>query len=155
MENYSILMSLYYKEDPLNLRQALDSIFTQTVTSNDVVLIEDGTLGKELEDVVCEYEKKYKQLHVLRFTKNRGLGFALNDGLCRCKNEIIARMDTDDISKPNRMEIQLQIMQSHPEYAMVGAWIDEFITDINHVSSIRKVPETPDEIYKYAKKDVP
>lgn len=155
MENYSVLMSLYYKEDPLNLRQALDSIFTQTVTSNDVVLIEDGTLGKELEDVVCEYEKKYKQLHVLRFTKNRGLGFALNDGLCRCKNEIIARMDTDDISKPNRMEIQLQIMQSHPEYAMVGAWIDEFITDINHVSSIRKVPETPDEIYKYAKKRCP
>lgn len=64
-------------------------------------------------------------------------------------------MDTDDISKPNRMEIQLQIMQSHPEYAMVGAWIDEFITDINHVSSIRKVPETPDEIYKYAKKRCP
>lgn len=61
MENYSVLMSLYYKEDPLNLRQALDSIFTQTVTSNDVVLIEDGTLGKELEDVVCEYEKKYQQ----------------------------------------------------------------------------------------------
>ena len=53
MENYSVLMSLYYKEDPLNLRQALDSIFNQTVTSNDVVLIEDGTLGKELEDVVC------------------------------------------------------------------------------------------------------
>lgn len=57
MENYSVLMSLYYKEDPLNLRQALDSIFTQTVMSNDVVLIEDGTLGKKLEDVVCEYEK--------------------------------------------------------------------------------------------------
>lgn len=155
MENYSVLMSIYYKEKPCYLKQALDSIFTQTVKSNDVVLIEDGTLGKDLESIINEYESKYPELHVFRFVENRGLGFALNDGINLCKNNIIARMDTDDISKPYRMERQLQMMLSHPEYAMVGAWIDEFTSDIEHITSIRKVPESPEDIYQYAKKRCP
>ena len=111
MNNYSVLVSLYFKESPLHLREALDSIFSQTCRSNDVVLVEDGTLGEELELVVREYENKYPELHVVRFEKNRGLGFALNDGILECKNEIVARMDTDDIAKPERMEKQMQVME--------------------------------------------
>ena len=111
MNNYSVLISLYFKESPLHLREALDSIFSQTCRSNDVVLVEDGTLGEELELVVREYENKYPELHVVRFEKNRGLGFALNDGILECKNEIVARMDTDDIAKPERMDSHINLHQ--------------------------------------------
>lgn len=155
MNNYSVLISLYFKESPLHLREALDSIFSQTCRSNDVVLVEDGTLGEELEQVVREYENKYPELHVVRFQKNRGLGFALNDGILECKNEIVARMDTDDIAKPERMEKQMQVMEAHPEYGMISSWIDEFITTKDHVTSVRKLPEQPEEVREYAKKRCP
>lgn len=155
MNNYSVLISLYSKESPLHLREALDSIFSQTCRSNDVVLVEDGTLGEELELVVREYENKYPELHVVRFEKNRGLGFALNDGILECKNEIVARMDTDDIAKPERMEKQVQVMEAHPEYGMISSWIDEFITTKEHVTSVRKLPEQPEEVREYAKKRCP
>ena len=79
--NYSVLMSLYYKENPQHLREALDSIFSQTVLSDDVVLLEDGIVGELLETVVVEYEQRYPQLHVKRCKQNRGLGYALNDGI--------------------------------------------------------------------------
>lgn len=155
MTNYSILISLYYKENPKHLKEALDSIFTQTVRSNDVVLVEDGKLGDDLERVVKDYEEKHPELHVVRFDENRGLGYALNDGILQCKNEIVARMDTDDIAKPNRMEKQLKVMAEHPEYVMVSSWIDEFVTDKEHVTSIRKLPEMPSDVLEYAKKRCP
>ena len=152
---YSVLMSLYYKENPTYFRQALDSIIGQTIASDDIVLVEDGKLGYFLEDTVREYEEKYPQLHVIRFDKNRGLGYALNDGIKMCKNELVARMDTDDIAKPDRMEKQLKVMSEHPEYGMISSWIDEFFTDINHVTSVKKLPEFPNEVYAYAKKRCP
>lgn len=155
MENYSVLLSLYYKEKPQNLREALLSVFQQTKPSNDVVLVEDGVVGSELESVVNEFEAAYPELHVVRFKENRGLGHALNDGIKACKNELVARMDTDDICKPYRMEQQLAVMESHPEYGMVSSWIDEFIKDKEHVISVRKLPEFPDEVLAYAKKRCP
>lgn len=159
--DYSILISLYYKESPYHLRKALDSIFLQTVRSNDVVLVEDGKLGDELESVVKQYEKAYSELHVYRFDQNRGLGFALNDGIKLCKNEIVARMDTDDIAKPVRMEKQLKVMEAHPEYGMISSWIDEFVETSDDkgcgrkVTSIRKLPEMPKDVRKYAQKRCP
>lgn len=154
-KNYSVLMSLYYKEKPEYLKQALDSIFSQTIPSDDVVLVEDGAVGEELESVVLEYESTYPQLRVVRYKENRGLGHALNDGIRLCRNEIVARMDTDDVAMPNRMEEELKVMEEHPGYGMVSSWIDEFITDINHVTSVRKLPEHPKEVLSYAKKRCP
>ena len=154
-DNYSILMSLYDKEKPGHLREALDSIFSQTVKSDDVVLVEDGTLNEGLEAVVREYERSHPELRVVRFAENRGLGHALNDGIRECRHEIVARMDTDDIAKPCRMERQLEVLRQHPEYGMVSSWIDEFIEDKDHVVSVRRLPEMPDEVCSYAKKRCP
>lgn len=154
-DNYSVLMSLYHKENPAYLRQALDSVFGQTVMPDDVVLVEDGKVGPELEKIVCEYESRYPQLNVVRFEKNRGLGYALNDGIKFCRNEIVARMDTDDIAMPERMQTELKVMAEYPEYGMISSWIDEFVTDTAHVTSVRKLPEMPDEVMAYAKKRCP
>ena len=152
---FSVLLSLYHKENPQYLRGALDSIFAQTIRANEVVLLEDGTLPEKLESVVLEYEQRYEELKVVRFAENRGLGYALNDGLQHCSNELIARADTDDICKPERFEKQLKVFEEHPEYDLVSSWIDEFVDSPSQVTSVRTLPETPEENLKYAKSRCP
>ena len=150
---FSVLLSLYHKESPLFLRQSLTSIFTQTLLPIEVVLVEDGPLTDELYAVIKEFTSRYPKLKVISLPTNQGLGKALNEGLKHCSYDLVARMDTDDIAKPNRFEKQLEIFKNHPEIDIVSSWIDEFEGDITHIISIRKVPEFHKDIYKYAKKD--
>lgn len=149
MEKYSVLMSLYKKEHPEYLRLSLDSMINQTVRPDEIVLVEDGPLTDELYEVIEEY-KDY--LHIVVNEKNIGLGLALNAGLKACKNEFVARMDTDDISKPDRCEKQLLRFAQKPYLAIVGSHIDEFVGTPDNVISQRKVPTTSEAIYEYAKK---
>lgn len=153
MEPYSALMSLYKKEHPEYLRLALDSMIDQTVKPDEIVLVEDGLLTDKLYAVVREYAGKYPELlHIVTNEKNLGLGLALNVGLKSCRNELIARMDTDDISKPDRCEKQLKKFEERPELSIVGAWVDEFAVSPDQVISTRVVPTDSDSIYNYAKK---
>lgn len=149
MEKYSVLMSLYKKEHPEYLKLALDSMLSQSVAPDEIVLVEDGPLTEELYAVVNEY-KLY--LHIVVNENNLGLGLALNEGLKVCRNELVARMDTDDISKPDRCEKQLKRFEENPELAIVGSYIDEFVGDPSNVISQRKVPKDSISIYNYAKK---
>lgn len=152
---FSVLLSLYKKENPKYLKEALDSIFCQTVRSDDVVLVEDGLLPDNLEVVVRDYERQYHELHVVRFEQNRGLGVALNEGMRYCKHDIIARGDTDDINHPDRFERELKILLEHPEYDLISAWIDEFVDNPKQIHSQRRLPEKPEDIYKYGKHRCP
>lgn len=155
MYSFSVLLSLYCRELPANLRESLDSIFMQTVKPSEVVLVEDGPLTDELYSVVSEYEKKYPEIKVVPLPKNVGLGKALNEGLKHCSYELIARMDTDDVCKPFRFERQLKLFKEHPEIDVCSSWIDEFIGNTNNVVSQRRLPETNDEIIRYAKTRCP
>ena len=148
---FSVLLSVYWKENPAYLRDSLDSVFGQTVRASEVVLVEDGPLTPDLDRVVEEYEAKYPELKVVKLPQNRGLGLALNEGMKHCTNELIARMDTDDICKPYRFERQLAVFQAHPEIDVCSSWIDEFVGDIKNVRSKRCLPETHEEIVRYAK----
>ena len=152
---FSVLLSLYYKEQPSFLRQSLDSILTQTVLPSEIVLVEDGKLTPELDNVVEEYEKKYDIIKVIKLETNQGLGKALNEGLRHCTYDIVARMDTDDISKPERFEKQIKEFENDPDLCAVSSWIDEFHDNKDNVTSTRKVPETNDEIVKYGKRRNP
>lgn len=147
-KKYSVLMSLYKKENPEYLRIAIDSMLNQTVAPDEIVLVEDGPLTDELYAVLDDYPI----LHRIKNEKNLGLGLALNIGLKVCRNELVARMDTDDCSKPERCEKQLQRFLEKPYLAIVGSHIDEFVDDISNVISQRIVPTTSEEIYKFAKK---
>ena len=116
MENndikFSVLMSVYFKESPSYLEAALSSVFTQTVMPDEVVLAEDGPLTSELDETISKFEKEYPTiLKVIKFENNRGLGKALHDGLLECSNEIVFRMDTDDIAHKDRFEKQLKIFK--------------------------------------------
>ena len=76
---FSVLMSVYYKENPEYLKRALDSILNQTITADEIVLIKDGPLTKELDDAIANYEEKYIAiLRVLSLENIVGLGEALN-----------------------------------------------------------------------------
>ena len=147
---FSALLSLYIKENPEFLRQSLDSLFHQTLLPDEVILVEDGPLTPELEHVVSEYSARYPILKVVPLPQNQGLGKALNEGLKHCSYELVARMDTDDIAKPDRFRRQIQVFEKHPEIDVCGAWIDEFEEDVNQILSTRKLPEHHEEIAAYA-----
>ena len=149
MEKYSVLMSLYKKEKPEYLQLAIDSMLNQTVKPDEIVLVEDGPLTDELYAVLDEYGDKLTRV---RNEKNLGLGLALNVGLRACRNELVARMDTDDISKPERCEEQLRYFEQHPETDIVGGDIAEFIGDETNIIGKRMVPQTDAEIREYMKK---
>lgn len=147
-KKYSVLMSLYKKEKPEYLRLALDSMLNQTIAPDEIILVEDGPLTEELYAVLDEYPS----LHRVKNETNLGLGLALNVGLKECRNELVARMDTDDCSKPDRCEKQLARFTEKPYLSIVGSHIDEFIGDISNVVSKRIVPTSSEDIYEYAKK---
>lgn len=155
-KKYSVLMSVYYKENPLFFSQSLDSMINQTIRPDEIVLVCDGPLTKELDRVINRYIKENKNLfNVIRLKENKGLGNALNIGIDNCRNELIARMDTDDVSKPNRCEKEIEVFDLNPEIGIVGSNIEEFSTSVNEMNSIRKVPEFHDDIRKFIKKRNP
>ena len=151
MQSFSVLLSLYHKESALFLHQSLESVFAQTLLPTEVILVEDGPLSEELHAVVKEFMDRYLELKVIPLVENQGLGRALNEGLKHCSYDIVARMDTDDVAKPDRFEKQLAIFQEHPEVDVVGAWIDEFERAVSNVLSVRKVPKNQKDILRFAK----
>ena len=155
-KKYSVLMSVYHKENSLFFSQSLDSMINQTIRPDEIVLVCDGPLTKELDRLIDRYTKENKNLfNVIRLKENKGLGNALSIGIKKCRNELIARMDTDDISKPERCEKEIEIFNSNSEMGIVGSNIEEFSTSVNEMNSIRKVPEFHDDIRKFIKKRNP
>lgn len=152
---FTVLLSLYYKEAPQYLRQSLDSIFTQKLLADEVVLVKDGPLTEELNEIIVSYACRYPFLKIVSFSKNQGLGKALNEGLKHCSHDIVARMDTDDIAKPERFEKQLAVFKKYPDIDVVGAWISEFEDNVSNIKSVRKLPELPDDIRQFAKRRNP
>ena len=146
-------MSLYIKEKPEYLRAAIESMVAQTVMPNEIVIVKDGPITEDLQQVLDDYSEAYPSLfNIVGYERNRGLGLALNFGLEHCKNELVARMDTDDISKPNRCEKQVNKFIEKPELAIVGSCIDEFVDNVEKIISTRKVPNNTKDIYNFAKR---
>ncbi len=146
-------MSLYIKEKPEYLDLAIKSMVEQTVKPDQIVIVKDGQITPELEAVLNKYDSEYPGLFdIVGYEKNRGLGLALNYGLEHCRNELVARMDTDDISKPNRCEKQLQAFDKDNDLSIVGSAVDEFLDDVSNITGRRVVPQTSDEIYAFAKR---
>lgn len=159
MENkqrYSVLMSVYHKETAEYLRTSMDSILTQTVPADDFVLVCDGPLEADLDRVIGQMQDAFgKTLQVIRLKENRGLGNALNVGIRYCKNELIARMDSDDISYPDRCERQLEVFATHPELDIVSGTVEEFSGTTDQIEARRILPKTQDEILRFVKKRNP
>ncbi len=146
----SVLMSVYEKEKPEYFSRALDSIIYQSLQPDEIVLIKDGPLPGYLEDIIQEKMDIYPGFQVYQFEKNVKLGRALAKGVELCHNELIARMDTDDIALNDRLAVQYQYMKENPDVSVCGGWILEFNTEGTY-QKIKKMPESKEEIRKYSK----
>lgn len=149
-KNYSFLMSIYFKEDPDHLRESLKSMMEQTVSPKEIILVKDGPLTEDLEKVINEF-KNSEILKVVALEKNVGLGEALNIGLKNCTNDLIARMDSDDISVAHRCENQLKVFNKNKELSVVGSSVAEFIENSNNVLAYKKSKTTHEEIKREIK----
>ncbi len=156
MKKYSVLMSLYIKEKPEYLRLAIQSMVDQTIRPDEIIIVKDGPITEEQQAILDAYKGKYPELfNIVGYEENRGLGLALNYGLEYSRNELVARMDTDDIARPDRCEKQLELFAENPQLDIVGGDIAEFIDDISNTVGYRMLPQKEQEIVTYLKKRCP
>jgi len=155
--NFSVLLSVYRKEDPEYLKQALESIWDwQTLKPAQIVIVRDGPLTKELDKTLTYWQEKIPQVvFVVTLEKNMGLATALNYGIKSCKHELIARMDTDDIALPERFEKQLQFMSANPDVAAASTQIEEWDETLTKKINTRTLPTSSTELARFAKRRSP
>lgn len=156
IETYSVLMSVYYKEKPAFFSAAIQSMMDQTIPTNDFVIVCDGPLTEELYDVLDRFDRQYPGIfNIVRLKENVGIGAAANIGLQECKNELVAKMDADDISISTRCESLLKKFADNPKLTVIGGYIDEFDSDSDEPFSVRKVPAANEDIRHFARRRQP
>lgn len=152
---YSVLMSVYYKDHPEYVRAAIESMLQQTEPPAELVLVCDGQLGEALNRVIEDYARK---IVLLRLKKNQGLGMALKEGIKICRCELVARMDSDDISAKSSCALQLDYLEEHPEVDVLSGTLAEFegaacteaeVVNTNAVKSLKRLPEHDAELKRY------
>lgn len=149
----SALMSVYKNENPDFFAAAIDSILNQTFLPDEIILVRDGIVSEQLQGVIDFYlDKSSVQIKYIPLQKNEGLGNALRIGVEAAKNELIARMDTDDISVQNRFELQVSAFEKNPKLDLVGGQVCEFEIDISSATGARKVPLKHQQIAEYLKR---
>lgn len=153
---FSVLMTTYKNDSPDYLKEAISSIYqNQNVKPSEIILIADGPLPIELKNVIQTQEKEISILKFFELEKNHGLAYALNFGIDLCNYELIFRMDSDDISLPNRFEKQISFMSLHPNIDICGSFVDIIEPETKKYLSTRKVPLEQNTIYQYSKKRSP
>lgn len=155
-DNYSVLMSAYIEENPEHLQESINSMINQTLPPAQIVLVKDGPLTTELDETINHYIDENKELFtIVSLEENIGLGKALDEGLKYCENELVARMDADDISLPERCEKQVQCFTDDGRLSIVGTMIDEFYDNPDNIISSRNVPAEHNNIVKFMKRRSP
>lgn len=154
-QKYAILMSVYSSENPEWFRLSIDSILDQTLPPAEFVLVCDGPLNASLESVISALSDRLgSSLKLIRLAVNQGLGPAMNKGLEHCSCDWIARMDSDDIARPDRCERQLAFAAAN-DLDVVSCWVEEFAGDQTSITGQRRVPEKHDVILRTARKRNP
>lgn len=153
-KRFSVSMCVYKNDNPEHFKLALESVINQTRKPDEIVLVVDGPIPASINEVIKSYEGK-TFFKVIRLTKNVGHGNARRIGLENCSNELIALMDADDISIPNRFEKQIRCFEQDESLSIVGGNIKEFIGSVDNVVGIREVPQGDADIKEYLKKRCP
>lgn len=153
---FSVAMSVYKNDNPAFFDRALQSITVlQTVKPSEIVLVVDGPVDKSFDDVIEKYQSLYPIFNVIRLDRNGGLGNALKLAVENANSDLIARMDSDDVSLPTRFEQQLSFFEKESSVDIVGGDISEFIGEEENIVAYRKVPTQDSEIRSYMRKRCP
>lgn len=157
MQTFSVLLSLYEKEKVLYFDRAMKSIWEeQTLKPNQIVLVKDGILPSELENKVSDWQEKLGEvLTIVSLPVNKGLAKALNEGLTYCANELVARMDTDDVALPERFYEQVRFMEQHIDISVCSSYIEEWDENLENRLQIKTLPLEHNELLLFAKKRCP
>lgn len=164
-DSVDVLMTVYHRIDPSDLTWALASIHQQTLQPAHTVIVLDGPVGEKLRGVVEQYKKLHDTTVIVELPENQGSAIASNAGLEHCASTWVARLDADDIARPDRLEKQLDYLREHPEIDALGTALAEFTdhdlpvaapgdftVDLGAVATIahstRALPETNEEIHK-------
>ena len=145
---FSVLITVYEKEKPYNLRKSLLSSYRQTIKPTEIVLVCDGILTQDLYNEIENIKNLIPILKVYQLSTNVGSGPASCFGVEKCNTDIIARMDSDDYSEKTRFEKQIKAFKENPNLIMVGTNILEKNTEF---TALKTVPEKTEEIRKYSK----
>lgn len=155
MQKYSVLMTMYIKDNPDYAKLAIDSMLNQTVKTDDFVIVCDGPLNDELNQLISFYQTQYNFFNIVRLPQNVGLGAALREGVLVCKNLLIARMDDDDVAKENRCELELKEFEKDDKLSICGSYMNEFDSDIMNPIRIKEVPTEFEHILAFSKRRNP
>lgn len=142
MNEFCVLLSVYANEKPDYLESALHSIWhEQKLKPNQIVLVKDGPVCQGIEDVISEFQASITcEFTIVELKYNIGLAGALNKGLESCKYDIVARMDTDDISLPDRFSSQICYLKSKPNVSVLSGQVVEYCISMRSVLGKRSVP---------------
>lgn len=148
---FSVLMSVYCKDNPIWLREAVDSVMNNTIKPNEILIGIDGSITEKLTNTLKELVIKYRNIKLVRFEENRGRGAVLADTLPMVKYPLVAIMDSDDICCNNRFEKQLDLFNKNNNLDIVGSYIEEFDGQISKTIAIRKIPLSQKDIINFIK----
>ncbi len=156
MENkISVIIPIYINSKANEVKEALESIISQTKKPDEILIIIDGPVIQDVDFVISTFIIKNPQICTLkRYSNNLGIGVVLFEGVKQCKYDIIARMDSDDIAVSNRFQKQLAVI-NEKNVDIVGSYIGEFYESKTEIRNIRVVPIKHDDIKKFSKKRNP
>lgn len=156
MSRIAVLLPVYYNDDPGYFKESVHSLITQSFQQIDIILLVDGDVGQELNNVIDEYRKDFSK--ILSFKQNHGLAYVLNRGLEYCfelEYEYVGRMDSDDISLNQRFQKQISFLKANPEIDVVGGAISEIDEEGNSRDKVIHYPETHQQCFEFFKKRDP
>ena len=152
---FSVLMSIYSATGAVELSSCLKSLTEQHLAPDQIVLVRDGPVHPSVEQCIKKYAA-YLPFEHLYFPENRGLGYALRDGLEACENEFVARIDSDDISVPHRFTMQDNYLINNPGISVIGCWMKEYYPQIRENSAlVHKTPLEPSAVARCARRRNP
>lgn len=151
--HFSVVMAVYSAVPPEHFLMAGRSVLLQTLSPAELVVVVDGEVSQAIDAVMSELQL-LGEVRIFRLKENVGPGAARHIGILQARYDVVAVMDSDDISLPTRFEKQYNKLHEQG-VGIVGAWIKEFTCDSHNSLTLRTVPETHSEIVRYAKSRSP
>jgi len=149
--DFSVIMPFYRGDQAQHVEAALQSLEQQSLRAAEIILIQDGPVPEDLDQLVLNWEQRMPEIERVVLAQNQGLSAALNAGIEAANFEWLARMDADDICESNRFEKQWALIQSDPDLSILGSWIEEYDEDMQRPLAIRRLPEKHADILSYAR----
>lgn len=153
---FSVCMAVYINDEPSYLMTAVHSIYNeQSIKPSEIIIVIDGPIKHSMQSALTALQEEISIIRLVHFETNHGHAAARQAGLESATNNLVAIMDADDISESKRFELQLDAFEKHPEYAVIGGQITEFIEYPTNIVSKRTVPFSDKEIKSFIKSRCP